>query len=595
MCSPTPRGSKCSGARHSRAASIARSRVWWPRSRRTRAAMCRTSDRHELALLHVSRLLFLSFLETKGWLNGDRRFLANGFDSLHGARRELSQARASAAVLRHAQHARVGARARRPRVRRRSVSQRRTVRASAARATLAQAAAHRCFARPRIRRAVRALPIHGARGQRRVVRGGDRSRDARQGLRIAHVLAGAPHERGVLHAAVARVRRDAVSARECADARRSLAQCRRARARRGGRFRRRSRRALRERIANMRVLDPACGSGAFLVHALETLAAVQQRSGDTRSLAVLRRELLTRSIFGVDVNPTAVWLCELRLWLSVVIESEETDGMRVPPLPNLDRHIRVGDSLSGDAFEELRGAGGSVIARMRQRYARATGARKRTLERALQRTRAHLRAGARGRADSPLRGAPPRSAGGNARARPLRRADAAHGAARSRGSRASARARASSRPRRRALRSRRCPALRLGDALSRRRAARRLRSRDWQSAVGAPASHPGGRARRTPRALRGVRRRGVGARRAHRERRRGVRGAGRSRRALSRAVARADARRWIARAAAARQDVALARGRRRATTAAHRSASGRARRLVRVARRRSMPRCTRRS
>ena len=86
------------------------------------------------------------------------------------------------------------------------------------------------------------------------------------------------------------------------------------------------------------------------------------------------------------MNPTAVWLCELRLWLSVVIESDESDGMRVAPLPNLDRHIRVGDSLSGDAFEELRGAGGSAIARMRQRYARATGARKRTLERALQRS-----------------------------------------------------------------------------------------------------------------------------------------------------------------------------------------------------------------
>ena len=143
---------------------------------------------------------------------------------------------------------------------------------------------------------------------------------------------------------------------------------------------------LRARIGDVRVLDPACGSGAFLVHALEMLAALQSRAGDARPFATLRRELLTRSIFGVDVNPTAVWLCELRLWLSVVIESDETDGMRVAPLPNLDRHIRIGDSLSGDAFEELRGAGGSAIARMRQRYARATGARKRTLERALQRS-----------------------------------------------------------------------------------------------------------------------------------------------------------------------------------------------------------------
>jgi hypothetical protein len=36
-------------------------------------------DGHELALLHLSRLLFLSFLETKAWLDGDRHFLANGF------------------------------------------------------------------------------------------------------------------------------------------------------------------------------------------------------------------------------------------------------------------------------------------------------------------------------------------------------------------------------------------------------------------------------------------------------------------------------------------------------------------------------------
>ena len=41
-------------------------------------------DRHELSSLHLSRLLFLSFLETKGWLNGDQRFLLeNGFAPLH--------------------------------------------------------------------------------------------------------------------------------------------------------------------------------------------------------------------------------------------------------------------------------------------------------------------------------------------------------------------------------------------------------------------------------------------------------------------------------------------------------------------------------
>src|SRR6185437_13316872 len=49
-----------------------------------------------------------------------------------------------------------------------------------------------------------------------------------------------------------------------------------------------------ERVAALRILDPSCGSGAFLVHALETLAALRVTIGDRRRLAVIRRELLTR-------------------------------------------------------------------------------------------------------------------------------------------------------------------------------------------------------------------------------------------------------------------------------------------------------------
>src|SRR5205823_4540285 len=59
----------------------------------------------------------------------------------------------------------------------------------------------------------------------------------------------------------------------------------------------------------LRVLDPACGSGAFLVHTLERVTSMIADSGDTRSLEAIRREVLAHSIFGVDVNPTAVWLC----------------------------------------------------------------------------------------------------------------------------------------------------------------------------------------------------------------------------------------------------------------------------------------------
>ncbi len=152
---------------------------------------------------------------------------------------------------------------------------------------------------------------------------------------------------------------------------------------------------LRERLTALRVLDPACGSGAFLVHTLERLASLHALAGDSRPIASIRRAVCASSIFGVDVNPTAVWLCELRLWLSVVIEHEEPDPHRVPPLPNLDHNIRVGDALAvppaltpltrhrwggapwgADPVVPRGPAGGAPAAALRARYATASGPRK---------------------------------------------------------------------------------------------------------------------------------------------------------------------------------------------------------------------------
>src|SRR5262249_33303188 len=126
---------------------------------------------------------------------------------------------------------------------------------------------------------------------------------------------------------------------------------------------------------------------AFLVHALERIASLRAGLGDGRDTGTIRRDVLTRSIFGVDVNPTAVWLCELRLWLSVVIESEATDPADVTPLPNLDRNVRTGDALSGRAFGALDGMSREAahVRAVRERYARATGTRKTSLLRQLER------------------------------------------------------------------------------------------------------------------------------------------------------------------------------------------------------------------
>ncbi|OYV73924.1 MAG: hypothetical protein B7Z72_01400 [Gemmatimonadetes bacterium 21-71-4] len=146
--------------------------------------------------------------------------------------------------------------------------------------------------------------------------------------------------------------------------------------------------ALRRRLADITVLDPACGSGAFLVHALHRLAALHVCLGDRRALADVRRDVVTRSLFGVDRNPIAVWLCELRLWLSVVIECQPDDPMAVAPLPNLDRNVCVGDALSGAGFVQASTppTGRSHdLALLRRHYARASGTRKAALARVLDR------------------------------------------------------------------------------------------------------------------------------------------------------------------------------------------------------------------
>jgi hypothetical protein len=99
--------------------------------------------------------------------------------------------------------------------------------------------------------------------------------------------------------------------------------------------RKRVTRALRE----VRVLDPACGSGAFLLGALSRVSAARAALGEMSVDA--RRDIVARSLHGVDLLDDAALLCSLRLWLALA-----DTGSAVPaPLPNLDRRIRQGDAL----------------------------------------------------------------------------------------------------------------------------------------------------------------------------------------------------------------------------------------------------------
>jgi hypothetical protein len=106
---------------------------------------------------------------------------------------------------------------------------------------------------------------------------------------------------------------------------------------------------LLRRLEQITVLDPACGSGAFLLSALGvierlTIALAAIAHADVAEGVNLRRAIVERSLFGVDVKPEAVRLCELRLWLAIVAA---TNGPvdHVQPLPNLDRNILQGNSL----------------------------------------------------------------------------------------------------------------------------------------------------------------------------------------------------------------------------------------------------------
>ena len=108
---------------------------------------------------------------------------------------------------------------------------------------------------------------------------------------------------------------------------------------------------LEERLCQVRVCDPACGSGAFLVGMLLVLDDLQARLNKLQRKQETpyqrRKRILQDQLYGVDVMEWAVRVAELRLWLQLVVETDIPPEQRRfrPLLPNLDFKLRPGDSL----------------------------------------------------------------------------------------------------------------------------------------------------------------------------------------------------------------------------------------------------------
>jgi len=104
-----------------------------------------------------------------------------------------------------------------------------------------------------------------------------------------------------------------------------------------------------EAILSLKVCDPAVGSGHFVVKANDVLGAelARVRTGDEypteAEIQAAKRDVLAHCIYAVDVNPMAVELCKVSLWINA--------SVRDRPLSFLDHHIKCGNSLIGTTPE----------------------------------------------------------------------------------------------------------------------------------------------------------------------------------------------------------------------------------------------------
>jgi len=112
---------------------------------------------------------------------------------------------------------------------------------------------------------------------------------------------------------------------------------------------------LDSKLRELKVCDPAVGSGSFALAVANTLFEWRSMCRPATDEYVLRRQIIAQNIFGVDILEGATEICKLRLWLWLISATpvDTTEGVpvderdEIPPLPDITFNIRTGNSLLG--------------------------------------------------------------------------------------------------------------------------------------------------------------------------------------------------------------------------------------------------------
>ncbi len=105
------------------------------------------------------------------------------------------------------------------------------------------------------------------------------------------------------------------------------------------------------KLENLAVCDPGVGSGAFLVGMMQVIDEVEQSLKERYGLNGIsifdrKKQIIKNSLYGVEVKEWAVWICQLRLWLSLFVDvPDNLKNSLEPILPSLNFKVRQGDSL----------------------------------------------------------------------------------------------------------------------------------------------------------------------------------------------------------------------------------------------------------